>query len=134
MRVTGEGLKPVSPFQVEVHSTPQMVASGTTDANGGYDAEFTVPSDLEPGAHAFVAMGINPFGNPVEVVSNFYVLTDGTIAMPMSGTDGTSAAGLPVTGSNTTSLLIWANFMLLGGGGIVVLARRERSSRLQSSE
>jgi|GEM_PF-4611749 len=132
--MTGEGLKPVSPFRVEAHSTPQMVASGTTDISGGYDAEFTVPADLESGAHSFVVMGVNPFGNPIEVTSNFYVLTDGTIAMPMSGTDGTSAAGLPVTGSNTTSLLIWANLMLLGGGGIVVLARRERSGRLKPSE
>jgi hypothetical protein len=134
MRMRGQGHKAFSPFAIEVHSTPQTIGSGTTDADGNYEAEVTLPGDLESGAHSFVVLGTDPFGNPIQTVSNFYVLMDGTIATPMNASDGSAGAGLPVTGSNTTSLLIWANLMILCGGGIVVLARRERRLRLQASE
>ena len=134
MRMRGKGHKPGSPFGIEVHSTPQTIASGTTDADGGYDTVVTVPNDLETGAHSFVVVGTDPFGNPVQTVSNFYVLMDGTIATPTNGSGGILGASLPATGSNTTSILIWANLMILCGGGIVMLARRERRLRLQASE
>ena len=134
MRMRGQGYKAFSPFAIEVHSTPQTIGSGTTDADGNYEAEVTLPGDLESGAHSFVVLGTDPFGNPVQTVSNFYVLMDGTIATPMNASEGSAGPGLPVTGSNTTSLLIWANLMILCGGGIIVLARRERRLRLQASE
>jgi len=127
MRMSRRDLQPLSQFSIEVRSQPQTLASGTADPNGAIDVLVALPNDLEPGPHSLITLGIDRSGQPMRFVTNFFVSSDGTLSVGVSG----MSSALPATGSNTLEIVIWANFMILSGLGVVLLARNQRRKRLQ---
>ncbi len=70
-------LQPGSNYQIVLHSTPVVLAGGTTDENGDIAADVQIPADTEPGYHTLHMYGTNMAGQPVDIQKIFYV-SDGT--------------------------------------------------------
>ena len=58
--VLGDGLKPNSAVRVELHSTPVLLGTGTTDANGSLRITVQMPHEVSAGTHHIVAIGTAP--------------------------------------------------------------------------
>ena len=105
-----------------VHSTPTVLASLVTDANGSFDTTVTLPAGLPAGADTLAA-GVVPDGRP-------WTLTQAITA----GTAGGSGAGVPVagglayTGSDVAVPAIGGLAALIVGGGLVLVGRRRRTA------
>jgi len=52
-----------STVQVVVYSTPIVLGSATTAADGTVSVPVTIPADLEAGQHSLVASGVDADGN-----------------------------------------------------------------------
>ena len=128
-RLTGDGLRPNSRVVIEAHSDPYTLWDGEADADGAFDVVVSIPADLEPGDHSLVVLGVDPLGNPVQIVSRFGVSADGTFLLVAA-----EPSSLPATGSDSTSIVIWANMMFFLGLGIALLAYKERRKYLLVSE
>jgi hypothetical protein len=128
-RLNGDGLRPNSRVVIEAHSDTYTLWDGNADAGGAFDVVVSIPADLEPGDHSLVVLGVDPFGNPVQVVSRFGISTDGTFLLAAA-----EPSALPATGSDSTSIVVWANMMFFLGLGIALLAYKERRKYLLVSE
>lgn len=60
--VIGRGFAPFSTATVVVYSEPRVLGTVVTDLTGTFSLTITVPTDLEPGAHTFAALGTDPAG------------------------------------------------------------------------
>ena len=60
LTVTGTGFAPESEVTITLHSDPVEVGTATTDADGAFTAEVTVPADTEAGEHTVVAASDAP--------------------------------------------------------------------------
>ena len=63
--VKAKGLKPDAPYKVVMHSTPVVLASGTTDAYGNFNRIITLPSNTPAGKHSIDVSGIDSDNNRV---------------------------------------------------------------------
>ncbi|WP_062069344.1 InlB B-repeat-containing protein [Demequina sediminicola] len=52
--IAGRGFDPGESVEVELHSTPVLLASTTADASGAFSIEVTIPEDISPGEHTLV--------------------------------------------------------------------------------
>lgn len=62
--VLGNGFVPFSTAVVVVYSEPRVLGTALTDEDGAFSLTVTVPTDLAPGEHTFVAFGTDPSGVP----------------------------------------------------------------------
>ena len=65
--VSGGGFAPATQLTIQLHSTPVVLGSTTSDAYGNYSATVTIPADTAPGAHFVVVSGLDPAGSPRSV-------------------------------------------------------------------
>jgi hypothetical protein len=127
---------PGTAVTVEVHSTPQIILNGLSNAQGTYSGAATLPDALEVGAHVLVIRAIYQ-GQPVTLVGAFVKTAAGTFGTivqpaPLTNFSGISDPrlqralrfGLPVydvaSHSKTTVGLVVAGGSLLalaGAGG-----------------
>ncbi len=77
--VQSDGMMPNVPYKVEVRSTPQTVASGTTTRSGAIVANFTIPDGLEPGWHSITLATKAADGSDFEEVSWFEITANGIL-------------------------------------------------------
>ena len=72
--IVGSGFAAFSTARVVMYSTPIVLATVTTDANGSFSVDVVVPAGLAEGPHNFVATGVSVGGSerlirmPVELV------------------------------------------------------------------
>jgi hypothetical protein len=107
------GFDPSTPGEVVVFSTPTLLGSFTTDTEGTFTGQMTLPADIEPGPHTLVLVTgtvTTSLGLMVEADGSF------TVGPEIPGT-------LPTTGaSRVSSALMLAVMLVLAG----VLARPRR--------
>jgi LPXTG-motif cell wall-anchored protein len=119
-RVHGCGFNPSTRYTVDFNSTPVRLAEGTTDANGAFDIEVTIPADASVGRHTITATGTDPQGRAkVESVA-FTIVTPAQAANA-----GAGATTLPRTGTSTVPLIAGST-VLVGLGAVLVIAARRR--------
>lgn len=126
------GWLPNSEVEVLVLSTPRLLGTATTDAQGNLAVDVTLPTDLSAGDHTLRFSGTNAEGEPQNVDIAFTV--EG--AAPGAGQAGAAqpeaAAGLPVTGDDSLLFGLLALGLFTAGGGALYAARR-RSAGLSES-
>ncbi|WP_433053507.1 beta strand repeat-containing protein [Dactylosporangium sp. CS-033363] len=117
--VVGTGFAPYSTATVVLYSSPVVLGTATTDANGSFTKQVTIPASIPAGSHNLVASGVDSSGNTHQ------------IRMPVTTAAATSSGGsggLPVTGAPVAILAIWAGLVTAAGVGLVAFgARRPRT-------
>jgi titin len=106
----GTGFAPHSTVTITMYSTPTVLGSVVTDANGDFRRAITVPATLAAGAHTAVAQGVAPDGT--------------TRAMRLSITVAPRASALPVTGAALTTLVLVAVSLTVVGVALTRIGRR----------
>ena len=96
-----------STITVVAYSTPEVLASVTTDAEGNFSHPVTVPTNLAAGSHNLVALGVDPSGEPAQMRMPFTV-----------------AAAAVHTGIDPLPFVMLALLLLLVAAGIIVVIRR----------
>ena len=71
--VTGDGLKPRSEVRIELHSTPILLGTATTDATGSFTTTVQLPASVPAGTHHVVAIGVGPDDLPVTEREEIFV-------------------------------------------------------------
>ena len=147
--VRASGLKPGSPVEVVLHSTPRVIGVGTTDVTGSAAVQATIPAGLEPGTHTLYANGFAPGGEPVQSVGLFEIdpsqivtaiAPPGQVATPVAVDDPQLAralkAGKPVYDPSlypaSTAAITVAAVALLGIAGIGGMASLRSSGEAYS--
>lgn len=107
------GFAPNSLVHVFFYSTPELLASGLTNALGEASFPITVPSGASLGNHTLVASGLNSTG----ATASASVLV------------GVAAGGLGGTGGGDASGLLTLGILLLLAGAVLVFAVRRRGAQ-----
>ena len=71
--IASDGLKPQTPYQVVLRSTPQVIDQGKTSKNGSVSAKPTLPAILEPGWHSITVTSLKSDGTKFEKAVYFQV-------------------------------------------------------------
>ena len=97
VEVIVSGLLPYSYFELYLHSTPVLVASGFADSTGTFKVTIVLPATLEAGTHSLEVKATDAAGQPYsKTVSQFAVTADRRLAGAGPGSsiiDGTVASG-----------------------------------------
>ncbi|WP_433211891.1 beta strand repeat-containing protein [Dactylosporangium sp. CS-047395] len=118
--IVGTGFAPYSTATVVLYSSPVVLGTATTDANGSFTKQVTIPASIPAGSHNLVASGVDSNGNTHQLRMP---VTTAAASTPSSG-----SGGLPVTGASVTVLAIWAGLVTAAGVGLVAFgARRPRT-------
>ena len=137
--VVGTGFLPYSTARIVVYSTPVVLGTATTDASGAFRKTVTIPADLEPGAHALMAYGVDPSGHEHSLRLDITVAAAG----PVTGTTGTPAAPVAITARSVTGpslaytgstldplpVALAGGVLLAAGGALLVVVRSRRNRR-----
>ncbi|WP_394940280.1 alpha/beta fold hydrolase [Psychromicrobium sp. YIM B11713] len=137
--ITGKGFIPGAEVRLVLHSTPVELGTVTADATGGFTKKFTVPGNLEAGAHTVSATSAD--GSAVQ--AGFQVTVKSPVpAIHPAGKSGESTQGSGAQGGDSANQAALANtgnsWMLLCGvsgllilllGVIVLIAFRRRAVR-----
>jgi hypothetical protein len=118
--VVGTGFMPYSTVDVVIYSTPIVLGTVVTDANGNFSQEVTVPTSLAAGQHHLVASGVAPDGSPR------FMRMDVTVAAAEHGGPGQ----LAWTGFETLPWLLGGLGAVAAGGFVLVATRRRRGAQL----
>jgi hypothetical protein len=136
---SGSGLRPGSKWEVAVHSTPTVIASGIVSEDGTYTGTGVMPEGLEAGVHSIIANTTNADGTTSTNTIVLAIGEDGSLlykSEPIANTDeaaltqagaeaeaavvvaaatGSSVAALAATGTDG------ALTVSLGGGALALL-------------
>jgi len=115
---TGGGFASSSTVTIELHSTPVVLGTTTTDDDGDFSYDSVIPTDTPTGSHELLAMGVDQNGNQLTDELAITVTTSGTAA---SGT-------LPLTGTNSVQYLGLGLALVALGSAAVWGSRRSRSA------
>ncbi len=108
--VSGSGFQPGSTVQAALFSTPKIVGSATANAAGSVSISFVVPAGTDVGTHEIQLQGVNASGGS-HVLSATLVVRAGTLSR---------------TGSDASTLLLYALAMLVLGVSLFTLTYRRR--------
>ena len=75
----GDGLMANSEVRIELHSTPVLLGTTTTDANGSFQTTVSMPPVVSAGTHHIVAIGIAPDDSSVTVSEEIFVDWSGSL-------------------------------------------------------
>ncbi|MFE6966159.1 hypothetical protein ACFVAJ_13660 [Agromyces sp. NPDC057679] len=117
--VTGSGLaEGTSGFTVEIRSTPQTLGSVSTDADGAFTFNGTIPASIPAGAHT------------IAVTIDGVTVASASITVSADTTSSASSAGLADTGAGFAGPLTWtAIALLISAAAVITIARvRARSA------
>jgi LPXTG-motif cell wall-anchored protein len=116
--LNGSGFLPNAVVTVTVASTPTVVGTPTTNAEGAFTLSFDAPT--EPGAHTITATdGVN-----TQVIA---FTVEGETAAAVD-----SAGSLPYTGSDSSVPVAQIGAGLVAAGAVLVLMVRKRQHHLAS--
>lgn len=136
--VTGTGFGPGEQVTVILYSSPVVLASATTGADGTLSARVTIPADTALGAHEVVAMNatsaVRPArtlrasievvdGGPAVTVTPVTAATNQVLASTSNGSSGSGA--LPRTGLDPWPL-IRAGLVMVAAGSVLLARFRRR--------
>ncbi|WP_395245448.1 hypothetical protein ACGGZK_06465 [Agromyces sp. MMS24-K17] len=119
--VTGSGFDAGTEYQVELHSTPQVLGTASADDDGSFELDGVIPASTPAGAHRIVVLL-----DGEEIASTDVTITSASTTTPAASgtTSGTgTGSGLASTGIETGPLAALAA-ALLALAGIAFGARR----------
>jgi CshA-type fibril repeat protein len=99
--VIGTGFAPYSTATVIIYSTPIPLGTVTTDGSGSFSVPVTIPAGLDPGAHTFLAAGIDPAGGTRQLALPVTVAPSSTGSSGDGGSTQTSTVPVPSGGGIT---------------------------------
>jgi LPXTG-motif cell wall-anchored protein len=125
------GLQPSSPWELVVHSTPRVLASGTSGAAGTILGNAVIPPGLEAGWHSVTLSGRNYLGYQASSTTWFEINAAGEL-IGASGIDPNLARmaeqkKLAQTGQATREIALLA-FALMTLGFVLTRRRRTQTS------
>ena len=120
------GLQPGSAWELTLRSTPQLLASGTTDPSGSTFGSVVIPAGLEPGWHSLTLTGTSLTGQPVSKVVWFHISSNGSLLATAASAPVPSLAN---TGANITGGLFTGSFMMISGLLLMANSIRLRRAR-----
>jgi len=124
IEITGAGA--LVPWSLTLFSTPVVVASGSTSASGAASSSFTLPAQIEAGAHRLELRTAASDGSARTTTVWFTVMRNGTVGtVSLTGPVSYLEAALAATGIELVAGGMAA--LLLLGIGIVLVLRRRRS-------
>ena len=74
--VNNQFLKPGSQFNVEIHSTPQVIGTATATDMQSLSINANIPEDIEAGPHSLHITGTNINNQPIELYKDILVIKD----------------------------------------------------------
>jgi LPXTG-motif cell wall-anchored protein len=116
LTVDSTGWMAATAVTVTLHSTPVVLATVTSDANGNVHAEAQIPSDTATGAHTLELTGTDPAGAPRTV----------TTAITIDAASG-GGGSLPRTGAAIAALVL-VGAVLFAVGAALSTARKRRAA------
>jgi LPXTG cell wall anchor motif len=117
--VSGSGFAPNSPVSIVLEPGSTTLGTATSNASGAVSATVTIPAGTT-GTGSIVLVGSSAGGATVRV------------SVPIAV--GSSAGGLPTTGTNSTEpMIMWAVAAMAAGGVLVVGVTRRRRNTVDPS-
>ena len=120
LRASGSGYDRNSPVNIQLSPGGQVLATATTDGNGQFARDITIPSDVAAGRYTVAATGYRNAA-PYELTADLTVTAAGAGA-ERGRADGST---LPRTGAFIAGLAA-IGAALTGAGTVAVLAARRR--------
>jgi hypothetical protein len=114
--VSGQGFGANEPVNVDLHSTPVLLATPQTDANGTFTTTVTIPSNTPMGTHTITATG-----QQSGVVTSLQI----TVA--------SSSSSLPFTGAGAVIPLSASGAAMVIAGGLTLIGVRRRRRSIVST-
>ncbi|RBY93490.1 hypothetical protein DQ237_17955 [Blastococcus sp. TF02-8] len=114
--VIGTGFLPYSTATIVIYSSPTVLGTVVTDAQGNFTKPVTVPTGLAAGTHSLVASGVAPDG------SDRFLRMDVSVA----GGSGRSAGSLAYTGADLLLPLVLGTGGVVAGALLFLVTRRRR--------
>lgn len=128
------GLAPGAAYTIVLRSTPQLLASGTVEADGTLIRSVTLPTGLEPGWHSLTLTATLLDGSPLVEVLWFEITAAGTLVqvsdtapVPTAARSTAPAGRLAATGSDVSHLIALVGMLLVTGTALVVVGGRRRA-------
>lgn len=125
--VSGTGLLPNTAWSLELHSTPLVLMSGTTDSSGNFSGTGSIPAGIEAGQHRLILTGTSSGGGALTRTVYFTVSTTGSLTYLSTDHAELSASALAVTGVNVSGLIVFAGAAF--GIGIALRMRSRAQAR-----
>jgi hypothetical protein len=121
IKISGTGFADETAYAVELRSTPQPLGSVTSDADGAFRLEATIPADITAGEHTVVVMR-----GGVDIASARVLIA---AADPGAGGDPAGPGGLSATGMDADWVLMVGGLalLLLVAGAVALTVRRGRT-------
>ncbi|MGY1702123.1 hypothetical protein [Geodermatophilus sp. SYSU D00766] len=126
LTIKGEGFMPFSSVSVIIYSEPRVLTTVLADAQGRFEVEVTVPSDLPAGNHSLVASGVDPDGNEHFLRLDVTVDEAGAVAVTTASSSG---GALAFTGAEPLVPALLGGATLVGGGLLVLVSRRRKAAQ-----
>jgi hypothetical protein len=118
--VSGGGFPAGSTLQINLFSTPVLLATTTADGLGNFQATVTIPAATVPGLHTIV---VAPASGSPSAEATITV----TVAAAAATTTSTTVAALSFTGANSRGPgLVGLGLTLTGLAMVIVTWRRRR--------
>ncbi|GMA92213.1 putative Ig domain-containing protein [Homoserinibacter gongjuensis] len=111
VHVQATGFQPGESVNVELHSTPRLLATFTADLAGAIDGSVTIPTDVDPGSHSIVVIA----ASGATASAGFTVLA-------------AAGSGLASTGAAPAGDLTLAGLLLAIGLVLAATGRRRRAT------
>lgn len=126
------GWAPNTEVTATLFSTPVVLGTTVTDAQGRLTQGFTIPADTAPGPHTLRMSGLNPQNVPTNVDLALTVVAPAAAAPPAapSRPGVVPAPRLPRTGGEALLALGLAAGLLAAGGGALGVARRRNQAEV----
>jgi len=138
--LVGKGFLARSSVTVIIYSSPTVLGTAVTDAQGSFTKAIVVPAGLAAGQHNLVASGVDPTGTvrlirmPVTVAADATGSTGtgstgtGSTGSGSTGTGSTGSGSLAYTGTELVRLALWATLVTGLGLVLVSFGRRRRNT------
>lgn len=116
LSISSSALQPGAAYNVEVRSTPTVIASGKVSSSGTVSQTTNLPTNLEPGWHTIVFTSTAADGTPFVSKVYFEIAADGTLLA--------SSQELAYTGASDNNWLGAIGVMALLAGALLFVVRR----------
>jgi Fibronectin type III domain len=123
LTIIGTGFAPYSTVTITLYSDPVDLGNVVTNVNGDFTTTVTVPAGLDPGAHTFIATGVDSAGDPHALKLAITVQAAATGTTPGNGGGG---ATLPTTGLPIMTILLAGLAATGTGAGLFLVGRSPR--------
>jgi hypothetical protein len=139
-RISANGLKPGSAYELWMHSEPVLLDTGVIDESGSFAKNVALPANTPAGAHSLILTGVAANGDELTATAWFSVDASGKVVAtsytgpvgnPVAAAVDTVKGALASTGFGAGWLVAPMVLVLLLGGALLLVARRrgERTAK-----